>query len=87
METETKAQNVICHDCDFVRGMDSHGQFIVKGIKFCPLHAAAAELLKACWAAYHALRSYQYGNAAADLAQYVADDCLKAIDKAEERMP
>jgi hypothetical protein len=41
------------------------------------------ELLKACRAAVHALRSYQHGNSAPDLAESVADAVEKAIQKAE----
>ena len=44
-------------------------------------------LLKACKAAEHALRSYQYGNTATDLARDVADACTLAIDKAEGGQP
>jgi hypothetical protein len=30
--------------------------------------------------AYHALRSYQYGNSSTDLAQEIADQCYKALE-------
>ena len=46
------------------------------------LIAAAPDLLAACEAAYHALRSYQYGNSAPELAAEVADDLAVAIAKA-----
>lgn len=46
------------------------------------LIAAAPELLAACEAAYRALRSYQYGNSATDLAKETADDISAAIEKA-----
>ena len=43
---------------------------------------AAPALLKTLRAASHALRSYQYGNAATDLARSTADACDAAIVKA-----
>lgn len=46
------------------------------------LIAAAPDLLAACEAAYHALRSYQYGNSATKLAEGVADEIAAAIAKA-----
>ncbi|RWO29623.1 MAG: hypothetical protein EOS10_22540 [Mesorhizobium sp.] len=47
--------------------------------------AASAALIKALKAASHALRSYQYGNSATDLAQSTADFCdevLKSVGEA-----
>jgi hypothetical protein len=49
------------------------------------LIAAAPELLRAVHAAFHALKSYQYGNAAPDLAATCADECERAIARAEGR--
>lgn len=49
------------------------------------LFAAAPELLDVLTAAWHALRSYQYGNASPDLAADVADRAEAAIAKAEGR--
>lgn len=40
------------------------------------------ELVKVAIAALHALRSYQYGNAAPDLAQGIASELQGAIDRA-----
>lgn len=40
------------------------------------------ELVKAAIAAVHALRSYQHGNSAPDLAEEIADALQRAIDKA-----
>ena len=49
------------------------------------LMAAAPELLKAAHAAYHALKSYQYGNKAPTLAEECTDVLSAAIAKAEGR--
>lgn len=49
------------------------------------LIAAAPDLYRLLTAAKHALRSYQYGNAATDLAKDIADDAEKLIAKAEGR--
>lgn len=49
------------------------------------LIAAAPELYTALKAARHALRSYQYGNTATDLAAEVADFASVALAKAEGR--
>ncbi len=38
-------------------------------------------LLNGCIAAYHALRSYQYGNIATDLAEEVAGELKEIIKK------
>jgi hypothetical protein len=46
------------------------------------LIAAAPEMLKALYAAIHALRSYQYGNSATDLARECADHCDEVYRKA-----
>lgn len=46
------------------------------------LIAAAPELLVACDAAMHALRSYQYGNGSSDLAEATANALEEAISKA-----
>lgn len=43
---------------------------------------AHADLLAVCEAAEHALRSYQYGNSATDLAREIADQVAAAIAKA-----
>ena len=40
---------------------------------------AQAHAKRALEAAKHALRSYQYGNAATDLAKHVADECEDAL--------
>jgi hypothetical protein len=47
------------------------------------LLSAAPELLIACKAAVHALRSYQYHNASTELAEEIADACEATIYKAE----
>lgn len=44
-----------------------------------------AVLLRAAYAAYHALQSYQYGNSAPDLAAECCEVLLDAIAKAEGR--
>jgi hypothetical protein len=49
------------------------------------LIAAAPDLLKLADAAYHALKSYAYGNASPDLANSVAAALEEAIAKAEGR--
>lgn len=49
------------------------------------LIAAAPDMHKALVAAGHALRSYQFGNAATDLAREIADACEAAVAKAEGR--
>lgn len=43
------------------------------------------ELLEACRAAFHALRSFQFGNSATELAEEIANVCEVAIKKAEGR--
>ena len=42
-----------------------------------------AELLKVCETAALALRSYQYGNRAPDLAEKISNSCYTAIAKAK----
>lgn len=42
------------------------------------------EMLAALGAARHALRSYQYGNGAPDLAKETADYCEKVLKEAEQ---
>jgi hypothetical protein len=49
-------------------------------VAVCPEHPMSG-LLKATTAAVHALRSYQHGNTATDLAEGVADSCEAAIAK------
>jgi hypothetical protein len=44
-----------------------------------PAEAAQGEVAAALQAAIHALRSYQYGNGAPDLAEEVADRCERAL--------
>jgi hypothetical protein len=48
------------------------------------LIAAAPDLLEVCQSALSALRSYQYGNGATELAKEVADRVQAAIAKAEQ---
>jgi hypothetical protein len=43
-----------------------------------------AEMLQVLNAAYHALRSYEFGNTAPELAREVAAECEAAIRTAEE---
>lgn len=43
------------------------------------LFVASAAMREALTAASHALRSYQYGNSATDLAQEIADSCDAAL--------
>jgi len=51
-----------------------------------PTEAAQGEVEVALQAAIHALRSYQYGNGAPDLAEEVADRCERALaPKAKEQ--
>ncbi len=45
-------------------------------------NSAVPDLLEACKAAMLALRSYQYGNSAPDLAENIADNCEQAISAA-----
>jgi hypothetical protein len=45
--------------------------------------AAYAELVKAAFAAVHALRSYQYGNSSTELAKEIADYLETAINNAD----
>ncbi len=52
------------------------GTFIVRA---CNAHA---DLVKALTAASHALKSYQYGNSAIDLAKVTAEMCDAVISKA-----
>ncbi len=47
--------------------------------------AAAPAMLAALHTAFHALKSYEYGNASPDLARAVAETCETAITKAEPR--
>ena len=49
------------------------------------LIASAPELLEALKAAFHALKSYEYGNTATDLAEEAAKMVAGAIAKAEGR--
>jgi hypothetical protein len=49
------------------------------------LIAAAPELLLVARAAFHALKSYQYGNVAPDLAAECCDAIAAALAKAEGR--
>lgn len=49
------------------------------------LITAAPDLLKVAHAAYHALKSYQYGNDAPALAEKCAEALVVAIAKAEGR--
>lgn len=51
------------------------------------LIAAAPELLKALSAAQAALMSFYYGNASADFAKDMADNCASVIDKATGSKP
>ncbi len=51
------------------------------------LRAINADLIAALAAATHALRSYQYGNSATDLAEEVADNAETAIAKATKERP
>lgn len=46
------------------------------------LFAAAPQMLNALTAASNALRSYQYGNSATELAKEIADACDAALAKA-----
>jgi hypothetical protein len=51
------------------------------------LIAAAPDLLKAVRGAYHALKTYQYGNASTELAEEIANFCAAAIAKATGEPP
>jgi hypothetical protein len=54
-----------------------------------PAEAAQGEVEAALQAAIHALRSYQYGNGAPDLAEEVADRCERALapKAAQDKIP
>lgn len=54
-------------------------------IATCPQHPMH-RLIGATQSAYHALRSYQYGNGAGDLAKEVADNCRDALVEAGVRV-
>jgi len=56
-----------------------------QGRRNCTAIAALPELWQALKAASHALRSYQHGNTATDLAAEVADFADAALAKAEGR--
>lgn len=70
----------------FARGcevVDADGGFIAEcQTADAPVIAAAPDLLAALIAASHALKSYQYGNSATDLAEQTANACDAAIAKA-----
>lgn len=79
-----------------IRGRDANKQIanVLVGFNVVPteeakanarLIGAAPDLLKACHAAYNALKSYQYGNTSPDLAESVADSVMVTIAKAEGR--
>lgn len=64
------------------------GEFAIQqapalGAEIDRLRIINAELVKVCHAAVHALRSYQYGNSATDLAEETANACESAIAKVQ----
>jgi hypothetical protein len=76
-----KVENVVC-------SIDRNGlkpEALARNDANARLIAAAPELLAAAHAAWHALKSYQYGNAAPDLAADCAAVLEDAIAKAEGR--
>ena len=65
---------------DVTFGHAGDGPFIVEA---CNAHdqlvADKAALVKALTSAIHALRSYECGNVATDLAREIADECQRAL--------